>query len=139
MGREKRGFERVDSLVSVHYSSRESRIEGNSLTKDVSESGIGLPVDGKIPAGGMLELKIFLEGDHRIEIPAAAKVVWSKRNQEHWKSRYSAGLNFMTIDSSDKKMLIKYARGHRWIKSDFERALEEDRVGVLGGKGEFLP
>ncbi|MCM8782722.1 MAG: PilZ domain-containing protein [Candidatus Omnitrophica bacterium] len=137
MKKERRQWERIDSLVTVKYISTRGRINGYALTKDLSGGGIGMPSDGKIPAGTELNLTISLQEDGQRFIPTTAKVVWSRRNFEHWKPRYSLGLKFLDIDSSDKDRLLQYIKTHRWIKSDFERALEEDKVPVLGKRGEF--
>lgn len=137
MGRERRRHERVESMLSVRYTSTTGQIAGYSLTKDLSQGGIGLALNGKIPSGTELNLEITLEEEKKA-IPAAAKVVWSSRNFEHWRSRYSAGLEFVRIDDKDSDALLEYAQRHRWIKSDFERALEENKVPVLGKEGDFL-
>jgi c-di-GMP-binding flagellar brake protein YcgR len=138
MGRNRRVFERVDSLINVKYASQTGNISGYSLTKDFSEGGVGLPVDGKIPAGTRLNITIIPQETGQGKIDAAAQVVWSRRNTEHWKSRYSAGLKFLEINPDDKERLLKFIGAHRWIKTDFERALEENKVPVLGGRGELL-
>lgn len=138
MGKERRRHERVESLISIKYVSKTGEISGYALTRDLSHGGVGLPVDGNIPRGTEIDLTIIIQEDGKRLIPAAAKVVWSRRNFEHWKSRYSAGLEFIDVDPRDKETLLDYVRKHRWIKSDFERALEEDKVPVLGRKGDFL-
>lgn len=138
MQKDKRRFERMESLVSVKYASPTGEIAGFSITKDLSEGGVGLPVSGKIPKGTEVELAITIPENGCRQINARGVIAWSKRNFEHWKSRYSAGVEFLKIDSGDKDKLIEYARRHRWIKNDFERALEEDKVPVLGRRGDFL-
>lgn len=138
MRREKRVFERIDSLIDVRYKGMTDDIRGYSLTKDVSEGGMGLPVNGRIQSGTLLELEIILERlKRKIEMAAVVKVVWSRRNAEHWMPRYSAGLKFVEISPSDKDALVNYARENRWIKGDFERSLEENKIPVLGKRGEF--
>ena len=138
MGRERRQFERVESLISIKYVAPADKISGNSLTQDVSAGGVGLPVNGKISAGTGLDIVITLPDDRQATIPAKAKVAWAKRNFEHWKPKYSSGLKFVSISPSDRDKLLAYAAKHRWVKSDFERALEADRVSVLGIKEEGL-
>lgn len=138
MGRERRGSERINSLVAVKYASESGEIKGDSFTEDINESGIGFPTSGKIPPGTKLNLEISLEKGSKKEIHAAGTVIWSRRNTQHWKSRYSAGLKLLDIDGEDKNRLLEYARENRWIKSDFEWSLEENKVPVLGGRGEFL-
>lgn len=139
MGRERRRFERIDSHVAVRYASVKWGMRGHSLTKDCSEGGLGLAINGKIPEGERLNLEIKVPDDRREKtIPAVAKVVWARRNLEHWKCRYSAGLRFLTITPGDKNILLEYVKMHRWIKSDFERALEENKVPILGRRGVFL-
>jgi len=136
MGRERRKFDRIESLLSTKYIAKKSQITGYSLTKDLSEGGIGLPSDGKIPNGDEVNITIALRGDAQKTIPATAKVVWSRRNSEHWKSKYSAGLQFMYISPHDKQMLLDYVKGNQWEKGDFERKLEEDKVPILGKERE---
>lgn len=138
MERERRRSERINSLVAVRYASESGEIKGNSFTEDISESGIGFPIDGRIPRGTKLDLAIMLEKEPKKEIHAVATVIWSRRNTQHWKSRYTAGVKFFDIDREDKDRLLEYARVNRWIKSDFERSLEENKVPILGGRGEFL-
>jgi c-di-GMP-binding flagellar brake protein YcgR len=138
MGKERRRFERIESLIEIRYKGRSQDISGYSLTRDVSEGGMGLPVSGSIPAGTSLNLEINLGGaSFRKEIAAAAKVAWSRRNAEHWKPRYSAGLRFIKIADDDKQDLMDYARKNRWVKSDFERSLEENKIPILGRRGEL--
>ncbi len=131
MGKERREFERIDSLISIKYAAKKQEISGNSLTKDVSAGGVGLPVNGKITTGEDLDLMITLPQDPQKPITVTARVAWSKRNFEHWKSRYSSGLRFINISEADKDKLLNYVQGHRWVKSDFERALEEHKVPIL--------
>jgi|GEM_PF-4074650 len=139
MGRERRRFERVEVLVSVNYVSESARINNYSLTKDISEGGLSIPANNKLPLGARMNITITISDKKgREEIPAVAKVVWSRRNTEHWKPRYSAGLEFLDIQPSGKERLLMYAGENRWIKSDFERSLEEDKVPILGRRGEFL-
>ncbi|MCX5716237.1 MAG: PilZ domain-containing protein [Candidatus Omnitrophica bacterium] len=137
MGRERRRFERFESLVSVKYTARKGDFTGYSFTKDLSEEGVGLPMASAIPRRGPLDLIIIIPGGDFREIRATAKVAWFKRNLEHWKSYYSAGLRFKDISPTDKNRLLAYAKNHRWVKSSFEQQLEEDKVPVLGGKGDF--
>ena len=137
MGRERRAFERIDSLVNIKYQGRSYKAQGNSLSRDVSKEGVGMPVNSRIPPGTTLDLNIILEKNKREEIIASAKVVWSRRNEEHWKPRYSAGLKFLEISSADQDRLVRYAGENRWVKSDFERSLEENKIPVLGRRGEF--
>ena len=137
MGRERREFERIESLIHIRYVSQKPKIKGHSLAKDFSAGGLGLPADGRIPKGAELNLTILLYEDGQKRIPATAKVVWSRRNFEHWKSKYSSGLKFLDIKPTDKEKLMDYVKRHRWIKSDFERTLEEDKVPVLGRRGDL--
>jgi len=139
MGQERRRFERVESLVSVNYVSEGAEINNYSLTRDISEGGLSIPLSNRLPSGAKMDIAIIISDKKSEEkISAVAKIVWSRRNTEHWKPRYSAGLEFLDIQPFDKERLLKYARENRWIKSDFERALEEDKVPVLGRRGEFL-
>ena len=135
MSKERRKFERVESLISVEYSSNAGQIRGRSLTADVSEGGIGLPLDGKIPQGTRLKVEAVLDPAFRTKVPFTAKVAWSRKNIEHWKPRYSGGLRFLEIDAADKEALLGFARNHRWTKSDFERMLEADEVSVIDRRG----
>ncbi|MBI4336012.1 MAG: PilZ domain-containing protein [Candidatus Omnitrophica bacterium] len=136
MGRERRKFERVESIVNVRYTSRGGKFSGNSLTKDVSECGACLACGGLLPAGLALDVVIDKGDADTIKVPA--KVVWSRRNSEHWKPRYSAGVEFKRLDTANRNTLVRYAKEKRWIKSDFERSLEENKVPVLNSRGEFF-
>ncbi|MDD5449224.1 MAG: PilZ domain-containing protein [Candidatus Omnitrophica bacterium] len=136
MRKEKRRSDRIDCLIAVRYSSVSGDLEGNSLTQDISGEGIALPIDGKIPPGTRLNLTMMLEKAKK-EITAVAAVIWARRNTHHWRSRYSAGLKFIEINPDDKQALIEYAGANRWIKSDFEWSLEENKIPRLGERGEF--
>ena len=137
MGRERRKNERIDSLVNIAYRSKRGDVKGNSLTGDVSAGGMSLATENGIPNGTELELDIII--DHRGQwiMPAKAKVVWSRRNYEHWRSRYSAGLRFLEIDNENREQLRNFTKRNRWVKSDFETALERNKVPVLGRGGYF--
>lgn len=137
MGRERRRFERIESLLSVRYSGKKGVFSGYAFTKDISEGGLGLPMTMAVPKRGLLELFITVPDDSLSAIRATARIKWIRRNMEHWKSPYSTGLRFLKINPTDKNRLLEYAKRHRWIKSGFEQELEGDKVPVLGGKEGF--
>lgn len=137
MKQNRRRSERIDTMISVKYSSDDNHITGCSLTKDLSLEGLGLPLNGKPPSGSKLALLLTIYGTMQKTIPAVATVVWARRNFEHWKPKYSSGLRFITINEDDRKALMDYARDHRYVKTDFERALEDNKIPILGGRGDF--
>lgn len=138
MGRERRRFERIESLVVVKYVSRAGEISGHSLARDWGAGGLGMPSEGSIPKGTALDLVISISDGNEKKIPAAAKVVWSRRNGEFWKNRYSVGLEFLDIEPQDKNRILDYAKRNRWIKTDFERKLESNGIPVLNLEGELI-
>ncbi|MEI8176142.1 MAG: PilZ domain-containing protein [Candidatus Omnitrophota bacterium] len=139
MSRDRRRFERIDTLVRVKYAmeSDEGQVLGYSLSKDFSHGGLGIPTERAIPRGATMDLEITLDQLNQWVIPATVKVAWVKRNFEHWRSRYSLGLEYTEIDPENREQLVHYAKRHRWVKSDFESALEDNKVPVLGRGGEL--
>ncbi len=137
MGKERRQNERINSLVSVAYSSKDGALKGYSLTKDISTGGLCLASEKNIPRGTKLDLDIIIDQRDQWIMPVKARVAWSRQNPEHWKSPYSYGLEFLKIDLENKNQLFRFAKRHKWEKNDFETALEDNKVQILGKRGEY--
>ncbi len=109
---ERRRFERFRSAIDVEYEVPQCSIEGVSLTKDISISGISLPTSMKIDEGEKLELRIKLPRDSN-PIYATAQVVWSQPAQTQ--ADFDLGLKFVKINDIDKSRILEYIY-NEWLK-----------------------
>ena len=65
---------------------------GKGLTQNISEGGLCIVLDKKIPAGTMLELKFELPGEEEAPIEIFAKVIWQKEAE----GKFLTGVKFGT-------------------------------------------
>ena len=109
---ERRRFERFKTAIDVEYEVPQCSIEGTSLTKDISISGISLPTSMKIDEGEKLELRIKLPRDSN-PIYASAEVVWTQPSKSE--SDHDLGLKFIRINDLDKSRILEYIY-NEWLK-----------------------
>lgn len=128
--KERRQFERYNSLVEIKYKSADGDLEGYCFTKDLSKGGVNLPLDRYISPYKRLILEIRLPGE-KAGIATRGLVVWSRRNKFHWESVYSAGLRFENIDPDFLEKVVDFASRHQWCKNNFEKDLENNNVPLI--------
>ncbi|MFH1752713.1 MAG: PilZ domain-containing protein [Candidatus Omnitrophota bacterium] len=104
---ENRKYPRYDKDLEVRYSTVGlTAIESESVTQNVSQSGIRFHVSRLIKAGDALNLLINSPGKGESPIRASGKVVWTR---ESGKFDVEAGLAFTKIDSRDASRLVTVA------------------------------
>ena len=111
---ERRKFERFHIPVDVEYEVPQCSIEGVTLTKDISITGMSLPTAMKIDEGEKLELRIKLPKDSN-PIYVSAEVVWVKLPQVETDDDYELGLKFTRINDIDKSRILEYVY-NQWLK-----------------------
>jgi len=74
---DRRCAKRYKVLLKLNYSDPVSKCEGESLTRDISRTGLKFSVTRKIPKGTMLDLKIE-DPNSSASISSKAKVIWMK-------------------------------------------------------------
>lgn len=74
---DRRGTKRYDVPLKLSYSDPAMNWRGESLTRNISRSGLRFPVSAKIPKGYMLDLKIE-DPNSKALISSKAKVVWAE-------------------------------------------------------------
>lgn len=127
--KERRRFERYNSLVEIKYKTIDGKEEGYCFTKDLSKGGLGVPLNKYISPHKKLIIEMDLAGGEKIT--AEASVAWSKKNKVPWEALYSAGLEFKKIDPALAEKLANFASAHQWHKNDFEKELEKNEVPLI--------
>lgn len=100
---EKRKGERFDIRLPIHYVVKGKRHFGNTITKNLSESGVGIVLDEFIPPSTDIFLEVNLASK---AISALGKIVWVKQLPSSY--RYKAGIKFAEIDALEKRDISEY-------------------------------
>jgi hypothetical protein len=114
-GLERRKFSRLNILVDVSYSKKNSVSSGNlTLTKNISKGGICFVGYEKLNEADIIDLKIFLPGE-KLPITATAKVSWVKEfviGDPSRGVRYDVGAEFISIQEGTIKKFDDYMQSH---------------------------
>ena len=86
-----RRYPRKDVTTGINYRVI-TPLGGKGLTKNISEGGLCIILDKKIPAGTMLELKFELPGKESVPVEIFAKVIWQKEKE----GKFLTGVKFGT-------------------------------------------
>jgi len=73
----RRVYPRKEVITSLSYRVI-TPMGGKGVTSNISEGGLCIVLDKKIPIGTMLELKFELPGEEEAPIETFAKVMWQK-------------------------------------------------------------
>ena len=105
--KERRKFRRFNSSLSVECSfSEQSNNVYHVFSKDISGEGICIQVSEIIPEGSLLDLKIDVPETKPISVKG--KIVWvdeSPRTSNEQDRVFNAGIQFVKVDTRDKKRL----------------------------------
>lgn len=82
-----------------------TKYSGETVTKDISVTGIRMNLDAFSPTNTNFLLKIRLPEVNRV-IEGMARIVWA--NRVSYSDRYQAGLQFYEMNSIFKKWLEEY-------------------------------
>ena len=91
MTQERRGFNRTVLSTALRYQKKGSQKFGNSICRDISNSGIGFTSDEFFPVSTSLVFEFQHPQTHQF-IKAAGEIVWIS-SQPH-SERHSAGARF---------------------------------------------
>jgi hypothetical protein len=104
---EKRRFPRYDKEVEVRYSTGGiASVESTSLTKNISRSGIRMPVSRLLKKGDQLRLTLSAPSRDSSHIYATGRIAWTR---EAGQFELDAGLEFTKIDPRDSERLVMVA------------------------------
>jgi c-di-GMP-binding flagellar brake protein YcgR len=96
---ERREHKRFERYLEVEYSVRKKPHLKNGKTLNISKGGAKLLLDGKLPVGEILDIKVHIpEKNRRIEIEG--EVVWTKETEEKdpsGKRFFHSGIKFIAI------------------------------------------
>jgi c-di-GMP-binding flagellar brake protein YcgR len=105
---ERRRYIRLKAPVSVTYTTPDTGIVHNSMTKDMSADGIRLETKARdIKEGSVLELKLELSGGNN-PVHAKGKVVWMKQLSLEDGAPYDMGVEITEIEEDNKNTFLKF-------------------------------
>lgn len=108
---EHRKLFRVQATVKISYESmRDSSIQGEAYTADVSSIGAQIIAKNPIEVGEELSIKFFIK-DQKDLICASAKVVWQKQCgyvPENQKPYYAMGIMLLDMSCDDAILTSDY-------------------------------
>ncbi len=107
---ERRKYPRVDDSVTTKYRLAKTALKDRSSTKDLSISGVRLPVIRCFPPGTILILEFFIP-DRAKPIIATGKVAWLEEIPTA-KPPYEVGVEFIDIDLLERDQLSIYMQNN---------------------------
>ena len=116
---DQRSYRRVAAGVRVVCSStpidRQAREYLEGIAENLSVGGLFLATPDPLPAGSVVALQFFIDGDEAEPVRARAVVRWSRR----WRRPRGMGLQFVDFEGL----------GERRVESWVEAVLEEAKAG----------
>ncbi|MBI2870972.1 MAG: PilZ domain-containing protein [Candidatus Omnitrophica bacterium] len=107
MDQDRREYPRLDVSLRVSYRILESLGEHEqTVTQDVSERGVRIPLQEGLEEGTRLELAIYIPRDPE-PVYAIGKVVWSRGNSGT--QLFETGIHLVHIKQDDQDRLYKFA------------------------------
>ena len=107
MHSDRRKYLRLGLSLKAHYRILESLGEHHqSVTKDISEQGICVPLSEKLESGTFLELLVEVPGDSG-PVHAIGRVVWSRHRKDI--DLNDTGICLVHIKQIDRERLHKHA------------------------------
>ena len=114
-GKERRQHSRVTQCLQVVYSVMKKALPNtaNGKTMDISEGGLKLLLDEKLPLGSFLNLKISLPGSAQ-PAEVSGSVVWTEDAPDikdpSGKRFFYSGIKFTSIKDPSGKKFLDYVR-----------------------------
>jgi c-di-GMP-binding flagellar brake protein YcgR len=108
-----RKFIRSYSNLNVKYKSKEPLIEGRTLSKNISATGINIFTTEKLKKGTTLELEIELPENHEV-IFVKGTVIWQAEvpySGKGKRSYFSTGIEFTDINSATSEKIGHFVFG----------------------------
>ena len=109
-GEERRSHKRFNKGLEVEYSVRKRPHLKNGNTIDLSEGGMKLLLDEKLPKGAIMDLKVHIP-ENRRTIEVEAEVVWTNdadKKDPSGKRFFFSGLKFIAIKEPAGMHLSEY-------------------------------
>lgn len=103
---ERRKYIRISDSLIISYRALNAFLRSGSRTKDISQTGICLPIPQRLEPGALLELEIHLR-EFEKTIVVTGKVVWIKE-RKNAQFPFEAGIEFIKIDPSDRDKIFSY-------------------------------
>lgn len=119
MMKNQRRYVRISKSLEVSFRAVKGFLGSGTRNKNISESGICLPMGQYFCVGSLLKLEISSD-EFKTPIKALARVVWIT-NQNNSKFPFEAGLEFLEILPVQWDMLRDYINRH---------SLEEGQQGI---------
>jgi c-di-GMP-binding flagellar brake protein YcgR len=107
MTEEKRINKRITLSLPINYEVLNTKVKDreNTVSKDISESGIKLIINKFYPPKTKFLIKIYLESINKT-IETITETVWSSRLR--FSNLYFCGMRFLEINMPNKNLLREY-------------------------------
>lgn len=112
-GKERRQHIRFNSSLEILYrEEKKPHLNNNCRTVDISEGGMKLQMDKKLPKGTILDFKVMLPSSNK-SAEVEGEVVWSEDVKERdvsGKRLFNAGIKFRAIKEPSGSHLLDHIR-----------------------------
>jgi len=112
-GKDRREHVRFEKTLEVDYAVRKKpHLASNGKTVDISEGGMKLLMDAKLPVGTILDLRVELPNSKKIS-EVEGTIVWCDEvegEDASGKRFFHSGIKFSAIKEPSGKHLIDYIR-----------------------------
>lgn len=113
-GGERRSHVRFKKCLEVIYSiQKRPRLKANGATVNISEGGMKLSLDEKLPEGTIMNLKVSIPNGAEDTAEIEAQIVWSsdiKEKDPEGKRQFHSGIKYIAIKDPPGKSLVEYIR-----------------------------
>jgi c-di-GMP-binding flagellar brake protein YcgR len=106
---ERRRYTRWVISQPVKYKIEDSDLESESDCRDISSQGISLEANQFLPPDTPVNLQIDLGEQGKVFV--RGKVIWQEPLAQYY-NRLLTGINFITINDSDKDRIFNYMFAH---------------------------
>ena len=112
-GSERRKYNRFKKTLDVVYVvEKKPHLNSNGHTIDISEGGMRLVLDEKLPKGAIMDFKILIPGSSQ-DAEVEGEVVWceeAKYDEASGKRHFCHGIKFLAVKEPSGKHLSDYIR-----------------------------
>lgn len=129
MDKDRRKFKRFDAYMSVKYQFEDQqKMQGISLSKDLSREGIKMNTDVDLKEGTVVDLEINIPDDPK-PVHTSGKIMWSRPSEsEHG---FDQGVRFLMMDPVDKFRVLDFAYNH-WLETKVNDYSDPEDLTELG-------
>ncbi|MFH0764283.1 MAG: PilZ domain-containing protein [Candidatus Omnitrophota bacterium] len=112
-GKERRKYTRFKKTLDVIYTvAKKPHLSSRGHTIDISEGGMKLVLDEKLPKGAIMDLKISIPGSSQ-DTDVEGEIIWSEEanyDKLSGKRQFYYGIKFLYIKEPSGKHLSDYIR-----------------------------